>query len=70
MRRELVRWMRKKGLTELYGLAIVSMSASSLRFEPRPDRNEIALRLIEPGKPNQNAYVESVNSRLRDECLN
>lgn len=30
----------------------------------------IALRLIEPGKPNQNAYVESFNGRLRDECLN
>src|SRR3546814_9545243 len=28
------------------------------------------LRLIEPGKPNQNAYVESLNGRLRDECLN
>jgi putative transposase len=27
-------------------------------------------RLIEPGKPNQNAYVESFNGRLRDECLN
>jgi len=31
---------------------------------------EIALRLIEPGKPNQNAYIESFNGRLRDECLN
>lgn len=30
---------------------------------------QIALRLIEPGKPNQNA-VESFNGRLRDECLN
>jgi transposase InsO family protein len=30
----------------------------------------INLRLIEPGKPNQNAYVESFNGRLRDECLN
>ena len=29
-----------------------------------------ALRLIEPGKPNQNAYIESFNGRLRDECLN
>jgi len=28
------------------------------------------LTLIEPGKPNQNAYVESFNGRLRDECLN
>ena len=30
----------------------------------------VALRLIEPGKPNQNAYIESFNGRLRDECLN
>lgn len=28
------------------------------------------LRLIEPGKPNQNAYIESFNGRFRDECLN
>jgi transposase InsO family protein len=33
-------------------------------------RRGIALRLIEPGKPNQNAYVESFNGRFRDECLN
>jgi transposase InsO family protein len=30
----------------------------------------VLLRLIEPGKPNQNAYIESFNGRLRDECLN
>ena len=30
----------------------------------------VALRLIEPGKPNQNACIESFNGRLRDECLN
>jgi len=28
------------------------------------------LRLIEPGKPTQNAYIESFNGRFRDECLN
>ena len=33
-------------------------------------RQGVSLRLIEPGKPNQNAYVESLNGRLRDECLN
>ena len=33
-------------------------------------QNGVALKLIEPGKPNQNAYVESFNGRLRDECLN
>ena len=30
----------------------------------------IRLHFIEPGKPNQNAYVESFNGRFRDECLN
>jgi len=32
--------------------------------------HHVTLRLIEPGKPNQNAYIESFNGRLRDECLN
>ncbi len=32
--------------------------------------NGVQLRQIQPGKPNQNAYVESFNGRLRDECLN
>ena len=30
----------------------------------------VTLRLIEPGKPNQNAYIESFKGRFRDECLN
>ena len=30
----------------------------------------VTLRLIELGKPNQNAYIESFNGRFRDECLN
>lgn len=33
-------------------------------------RHGVMLRLIEPGKPNQNAYIESFNGRFRDECLN
>ncbi len=28
------------------------------------------LHFIAPGKPVQNAYIESFNGRLRDECLN
>ncbi len=32
--------------------------------------NQVDLRLIEPGKPKPNAYIESFNGRLRDECLN
>lgn len=30
----------------------------------------ITLHHIQPGKPNQNAFIESFNSRVRDECLN
>ena len=30
----------------------------------------VRLYLIQPGKPNQNAYIESFNGRFRDECLN
>src|ERR1700724_3869062 len=30
----------------------------------------LAWHYIEPGKPMQNAFIESFNSRLRDECLN
>ena len=30
----------------------------------------VRLRFIEPGKPIQNAFVESFQGRLRDECLN
>lgn len=30
----------------------------------------IELKHIEPGKPVQNAFIESFNGRLRDECLN
>ena len=30
----------------------------------------VTLRLTAPGKPTQNAYVESFNGRFRDECLN
>jgi len=30
----------------------------------------IQLNFIEPGKPSQNAFIESFNGRLRDECLN
>ncbi len=33
-------------------------------------RNGVQLKLIEPGKPTQNAYIESFNGRFRDECLN
>lgn len=33
-------------------------------------RRGVQLDFIRPGKPTENAYIESFNGRLRDECLN
>jgi len=33
-------------------------------------RHGIRHLLIQPGKPMQNGYMESVNGKFRDECLN
>ena len=30
----------------------------------------VRLKLIQPGKPTQNAFIESFNGKFRDECLN
>src|SRR5207247_7945268 len=37
-----------------------------LRWAAQPG---IALDFIEPGKPVENGFVESINGKLRDECL-
>jgi putative transposase len=33
-------------------------------------QQSVRLRFIEPGKPVQNAFIESFNGKMRDECLN
>ena len=33
-------------------------------------RNRVTMKLIQPGKPTQNAYIEPFNGKFRDECLN
>jgi len=33
-------------------------------------RRAVQLSFIRPGKPNENAYIESFNGKFRDECLN
>lgn len=43
---------------------------SSREFMDWARRRNIEIEFIEPGKPIQNAYVESFNSRFRFECLN
>jgi putative transposase len=43
---------------------------TSLALDQWAHRRAVALHFIEPGKPVQNAFAESFNGRLRDECLN
>jgi putative transposase len=42
----------------------------SRRLEAWSEQQRIRIEFIEPGKPIQNAFVESYNGRMRDECLN
>lgn len=43
---------------------------SSREFMDWAYQRNIAIEYIQPGKPVQNAFIESFNSRFRDECLN
>ena len=57
------------------GLAkIITVDHGSEFFSQEMDswayRHGVQLDFIRPGKPVENAYIESFNGRLRDECLN
>jgi putative transposase len=41
----------------------------SVAMEKWADQHGVKLDFIQPGKPTQNAHVESFNGRFRDECL-
>jgi putative transposase len=43
---------------------------TSFALDQWADRHQIKLSFIQPGKPQQNAFVESFNGKLREECLN
>ncbi len=43
---------------------------ASLALDRWAHERGVNLRFIEPGKPVQNAYIESFNGKFRDECLN
>jgi putative transposase len=45
---------------ELTSLAVLAWSS----------RTRVQLHYIAPGKPTQNAFIESFNGKFRDECLN
>lgn len=65
-RRELVRWMRTRGLTERRSLAIAGMSASALRYQPRPDRNvELRARIVALAQRHRRYGVGMIHLKLR-----
>jgi putative transposase len=69
VRRVLDRIAIKRGLPE----AIVVDNGPEFRGRALAAWSEergVRLEFIQPGKPVQNAYIESFNGRLRDECLN
>jgi putative transposase len=62
-------------LAETHGLPRTIVLDQGSEFTSRvflgwAEKRGIELRFIDPGKPNQNAYIESFSRRFRDECLN
>lgn len=43
---------------------------TSLAMDQWAHQNKVSLDFIQPGKPTQNAFIESFNGKFRDECLN
>lgn len=69
VRRVLDRIASERGLPE----AIVLDNGPEFRgraLAAWSEQRGVRLDFIQPGKPVQNAYIESFNGRLRDECLN
>src|SRR5262252_719912 len=69
VRRVLDRVAQQRGLPE----AIVLDNGPEFRSRALiawSEERGVRLEYIQPGKPVQNAYAESFNGRLRDECLN
>ena len=61
-------------LARTHGLPQVITADNGTEFTTRAvdewtHRNGVKLDFIRPGKPIENAYIESFNSRLRQECL-
>ena len=66
VRREVVRAMVTRGLTERHALAVVRMSASSLRYVPQPDRNvELRQRIVALAQRHRRYGVGLIYLKLR-----
>ena len=62
-------------LAELTGLPEVIVMDNGPEFTSKAmlgwaEPRGVRLHFIDPGKPTQNAYIESFNGKFRDECLN
>jgi len=69
MTRELDELIRRRGQQDM----IVSGNGTEMTFQAVLrwcQETSVGWHYIAPGKPMQNAFVESFNGRLRDECLN
>jgi putative transposase len=62
-------------LVRIYGKPASIVSDNGTEFTSRAilkwaNENKVDWHYIDPGKPQQNAFIESFNGSLRDECLN
>ena len=62
-------------LVRIYGKPACIVSDNGTEFTSRAilkwaDQNDVAWHYIDPGKPQQNAFIKSFNGSLRDELLN
>ncbi len=55
---------------ELFGARYYGPEFSSRALDTWAYAHKVPLRFIPPGKPIENAFVQSFNGKFRDECLN
>ena len=62
-------------LVRIYGKPVCIVSDNGTEFTSKAilkwaTDNKVEWHYIDPGKPQQNGYIESFNGSLRDDCLN
>ena len=72
-RRVMVWWIQTKGLSQRWALEVVRMSATMLRYQPRPDRNtELRTSIVELVQRHRRYGVGMLYLKLRQrgQCVN